>query len=49
MKKRNLFAELSDGFDALKHEREDKMTLRKHPIESKLAPQVTESGSPAPR
>jgi putative transcriptional regulator len=41
MKKRNLFAELSEGFDALKQEREGKITLRKHPIAAKPAPEVT--------
>lgn len=43
MKKRNLFAEISEGFDALKQEREGKITLRKHTIEVKPAPQVTSS------
>jgi putative transcriptional regulator len=41
MKKRNLFAELGEGFEALKQEREGKITLRKHPIAAKPAPQVT--------
>ena len=41
MKKRNLFAEISEGFDALKQEREGKITLRKHHVEAKLAPTVT--------
>ena len=41
MKKRNLFAEISEGFEALKLEREGKITLRKHSIESKPVPQVT--------
>jgi putative transcriptional regulator len=41
MKKRNLFAELTEGFDALKQEREGKITLRKHPIAVKPAPEVT--------
>jgi len=41
MKKRNLFAEISEGFEALKQEREGKITLRKHTIEVKPAPQVT--------
>jgi putative transcriptional regulator len=40
-KKRKLFAELSEGFDALKREREGKITLRKHPIAAKPALQVT--------
>ena len=43
MKKRNLFAEISEGFEALKQEREGKITLRKHHIEVKPAPQVTSS------
>ena len=43
MKKRNLFAEISEGFEALKQEREGKITLRKHTIEVKPAPQVTSS------
>ena len=41
MKKRNLFAEISEGFEALKQEREGKITLRKLHIEVKPAPQVT--------
>jgi putative transcriptional regulator len=41
MRKRNLFVELSEGFDALKQEHESKITLRKHPIAVKPAPQVT--------
>lgn len=41
MKKRNLFAEISEGFEALKHEREGKITLRKHHIEIKPAPRVS--------
>jgi putative transcriptional regulator len=43
MKKRNLFAEISEGFEALTQEREGKITLRKHTIEVKPAPQVTSS------
>lgn len=43
MKKRNLFSEISEGFEALKQEREGKITLRKHTIEVKPAPQVTSS------
>ena len=39
--KRNLFAELAEGFDALKAEREGKITLRQHTIEVKPAPKVT--------
>jgi putative transcriptional regulator len=41
MKKRNLFDEISEGFEALKQEREGKITLRTHTIEVKPAPQVT--------
>lgn len=33
MKKRNLFAELSEGFDALGAERKGKITLRTHKVE----------------
>jgi len=43
MKKRNLFAEISEGFEALKQEREGKITLRKYHIEVKPVPQVTPS------
>jgi putative transcriptional regulator len=39
-KRRNLFSELSEGFDALKQEREGKITLRKHAIQAKPASQV---------
>lgn len=39
--KRNLFAELTEGFDALAAEREGKMTLRSHAIERQPAPEVT--------
>ena len=35
--KRNVFAELVEGFDALKAEREGKITLRQHTVESKPA------------
>lgn len=38
--KRNVFAELVEGFDTLKAEREGKITLRRHTIESKPAPKV---------
>ena len=34
MKERNLFAELTQGFDALAQERQGKRTLRTHKIES---------------
>jgi putative transcriptional regulator len=39
--KRNVFAELVEGFDALKAQREGKITLRQHAVESKPAPKVT--------
>ena len=39
--KRNLFSELVEGFGALKAEREGKITLRQHAVESKPAPKVT--------
>ena len=39
--KRNLFAELTEGFDALKAERKGKRTLRTHAIEKKPVPTVT--------
>ena len=39
--KRTLFAELSEGFDALKANREGKLTLRTHAVEKKAAPTVT--------
>jgi len=35
--KRNLFAELTEGFDALKAERKGKRTLRTHAVERKRA------------
>lgn len=41
MKKRNLFAELAEGFDALAEERTGKRTLRSHVVEAKPAPEVT--------
>lgn len=41
MKKRNLFSELSEGFDALKAQREGKVTLRTHAVVAKIAPQVS--------
>lgn len=41
MKKRNLFAELTEGFEALTDERAGKLTLRTHEVETKLAPNVT--------
>jgi putative transcriptional regulator len=39
--KRNLFAELSEGFDALKDERQHKITLKQHTVEKISAPVVT--------
>ena len=41
MKKRNLFAELSEGFEALADERAGKKTLRTTTIEMKQAPAVS--------
>jgi len=41
MTKRNLFAELTEGIEALAGERAGKITLRKHTIEYQAAPQVT--------
>jgi putative transcriptional regulator len=41
MKKRNLFAELAEGFDALAEERVGKRTLRSHVVEAKPAPEVS--------
>jgi putative transcriptional regulator len=41
MTKRNLFAELQEGFEALAEAREGKRTLRTHEVESNPAPQVT--------
>jgi len=39
--KRNLFAELNEGYDALAQERAGKRTLRTHAVEYKPAPEVT--------
>ncbi|MEE9927469.1 MAG: helix-turn-helix domain-containing protein [Microvirgula sp.] len=39
--KRNLFAELTEGVDALRAEREGKVTLRKHQVERKAPPCVS--------
>ena len=36
--KRDIFAELTEGFDALKSAREGKLTLRTFKVESKPAP-----------
>lgn len=41
MKKRNLFAELAEGYDALAEERAGKRTLRSHVVEAKPAPEVS--------
>ncbi len=41
MKKRNLFAELVEGFEALEAEREGKITLRTHQVETRPAPRIT--------
>lgn len=41
MKKRNLFAELAEGFEALAEERSGKRTLRTHAVEARPAPEVT--------
>ncbi len=41
MKKRNLFAELSEGFDALAESRTAKRTLRTHDVEHKPSPEIT--------
>ncbi len=38
MKKRDVFAELLEGFDALKSEREGKLTLRQIKVEDKSVP-----------
>jgi putative transcriptional regulator len=43
MKKRNLFAEIAEGFEALAAEREGKITLRRHEVEMKPAPDLTAS------
>lgn len=37
-KKRDIFAELTEGFDALKSQREGKLTLRTFKVEGKPAP-----------
>lgn len=41
MKKRNLFAEIAEGVDALADERVGKRTLRTYEIESKPVPEVS--------
>lgn len=40
MKKRNLFAEIAEGFDALAEERTGKRTLRTHEVVMKAAPNI---------
>lgn len=41
MKKRNLFAELSEGFDALAEQRAGKRTLRTHEVALMPAPEIS--------
>jgi putative transcriptional regulator len=41
MKKRDLFAELTEGFEALAEERAGKLTLRTHEVEWLPTPEVT--------
>ena len=41
MKKRTLFAEIAEGFDALADERAGKRTLRTHEVAIHSAPEVT--------
>lgn len=41
MKKRDLYAEIAEGFEALAEAREGKRTLRTHRVELKPAPEVT--------
>ena len=38
--KRNLFAEIAEGFDALAEQRQGKRTLRTHAVETKPAPSM---------
>ena len=40
-KKRDLFAELSEGFDALGEQRTGKRTLRTHTVNAKPAPRIS--------
>ena len=49
MKKRNLFAEITEGFDALAEERAGKRTLRTHAVETLPAPDVSAGELPALR
>jgi putative transcriptional regulator len=39
--KRDIFSELTEGFDALKSQREGKITLRTHKVESKPVPALS--------
>lgn len=39
--KRNLFKELTEGFDALEAERKGRVTLRKHKAEARPAPNLS--------
>ena len=48
MKKRNLFAEKSEGLEPLKHERVSTITLSKHVIEATPLPQDTSTQSASP-
>ncbi|MFZ2854547.1 MAG: hypothetical protein WAZ34_10630 [Rhodocyclaceae bacterium] len=41
MKKRNLFAEIAEGFEALANEHAGKQTLRTHKVEAQTALDVT--------
>jgi putative transcriptional regulator len=41
MKKRDLFAEIVEGFDALADERTGKRTLRTHTVDFKPAPEIS--------
>jgi putative transcriptional regulator len=40
-KKRDLFADLTEGFDALAEQRAGKRTLRTHVVKAKPAPRIT--------
>jgi putative transcriptional regulator len=40
-KKRDLFAELTEGFDALAEQRAGKRTLRTHTVNAKAAPKIS--------
>ena len=41
MTKRDIFGKLSEGFDALRAQREGKLTLRTHKLEVRAAPTIT--------